>query len=100
MKVPSIEIKGKKYEIQLSAPNADLIIAFSDTRRTLPLDQFFEKHSEILAKVFNAPIQAIAKLSALEQVRIYLDCLEFVAKEIIFVAGGKIEFKHGKPKFF
>lgn len=87
---PIIEIEGKVYEMATTPQAADLIMGFSDRRRMLPVEEFFEKHSEILAKVFNAPIQAIAKLSAIEQVQIYLDCLEHTARQLSSVSSGKV----------
>lgn len=93
---PSIEIESKVYEMATTPQATDLIIGFSDRRRMLPVDKFFARHTKILSKIFAAPVQVISKLPALEQVQIYLDCLEFTARQLSSVASGKHKRRKNK----
>ena len=83
MKKPLLFIGKTAREMDTSAKTAEIILAFSEERRKLGVDKFLTRHIEIIAQIFKISEQQIKRdLDFKTLVGKYLDCLEYVAREL------------------
>ena len=82
MEKPKLLIGYESMEMDTSAETANLILAFSEERRKLGVDKFIARHLEIISQVFKVPLQQLKSIDFKSVVEKYLDCLEYVAREL------------------
>lgn len=89
LKPPTLLLGEKTLKMKTSAGVANEILKFSDERRKLEVDNFLQRHIEIIALAFGTTADEVKeKVSLGVVVSKFLDCLEYVARAIVWKVEG------------
>ncbi len=83
MRAPTLHIDGKVLTMSKDIGTAQKILAFSESRKTLEVDEFCNGHIELIADIFGTtPEEIKTRLDLPTVILKYFDCLEFTAREL------------------
>lgn len=83
MRAPTLHIDGKVLTMSKDIGTAQKILAFSESRKKLEVDEFCNGHIELIADIFGTtPDKVKTRLDLATVILKYFDCLEFTAREL------------------